>query len=72
MKKTPAQMTQELYQAVIGIPENPNENGLIGEVKDMNKRLRCVEKNIGKIKGIGAGAVIVISIAIALSQLFSG
>ena len=50
---------QELYQAVVGIPENPDENGLIGKVDDLivavkaqNNRVGKVEQKVSKIWGI--------------------
>jgi len=36
------EMIRQLYQAVIGIPENPEDNGLIGEVKGIHRKLDLV------------------------------
>lgn len=64
--KTPKVILQELSQAVIGIPNNPDENGLIGTVSDIkelvqlqNDRIRKNEQKISKIWGIliGIGAI---------------
>ena len=57
--KTQKEQIQELCQAVIGIPENPDENGLIGQVKDVlellkeqNGRIRKNSKHIYIITGV--------------------
>jgi len=67
---TQKEMIKELYQAVIGIPESPDENGLIGDVKDIKKefrilngRVRINETSISRIKGIGIGLGIVTTLS---------
>ena len=64
--KSPEAMLQELYQAVVGIPNNSDDNGMIGDFKDFkallikqNDRIRKNEQRIFKIWGIliGIGAL---------------
>lgn len=61
-EKTQREMVRELHQAVVGLPENPEENGLIGDVKEIkdslviqNGRIRSNEKSLSRIKGIIIG-----------------
>lgn len=79
--KTQKQMTQELYQAVVGIPENEDENGLIGDVKSLagliktqNKRIGKAEGRINKIWGIliGVGVVGGTGLGFGINNLFGG
>ena len=60
--KTQKEMLGEVYQAMIGLPENPEENGMIGDVREIkdilvtqNGRIRSNEKSISRIKGILVG-----------------
>ena len=39
---------QELYQAVLGIPQNPTENGLVGIVHEISEKL---DKVNGRTRG---------------------
>jgi len=64
------EMTQELYQAVIGIPENPDANGLIGDMEDVKELLKAqnghITKNtvsISRLKGGFLGLSVFISLA---------
>jgi len=41
-EKTQKAMVQELYQAVVGLKDNPDENGLIGDIKQISKKLDLV------------------------------
>ena len=36
---TQKRMIYQLHQAVIGIEENPSDNGLIGDIAEMNSKL---------------------------------
>lgn len=48
MAKTQEQMIQELYQVIVGIPQNPDDNGLIGDIKDICDKLDALN---GKTRG---------------------
>ena len=81
-EKTQKEMVRELHQAVVGLPENPEENGLIGDVKEIksilitqNGRIRSNEKRISRINGILVGIVTVGGLAgggYGISQLIGG
>ena len=69
-EKTAKEMTRELHQAVIGIPESPDENGLIGDVRDIKRELKRLNghvqtnrTSISRIKGIGIGLGTVFTVA---------
>ena len=38
-KLTSSDMIRELHQVVIGIPQNPHDNGLIGRIEDIAQKL---------------------------------
>lgn len=67
---TQKEMISQVHQAVIGIPDNDDENGLIGDVadikkhlKEQNSRIGRTERSVSRIKGIGAGVAVVITLA---------
>jgi len=47
-EKRQGEMVRELYQVVIGIPENPTDNGLIGVINNIDKKLDALN---GKVRG---------------------
>jgi len=81
MEKTQKELLNEVHQAVIGISNNPNDNGLLGDVADIkkmvlaqNSRLRQNENSISRIKGYLAGVGILgaTGTGFAVSKLFGG
>ena len=79
--KTEKELLQELYQAVIGIPENPDAKGLIGQVHDLgelivsqNNRVGKAERKISQIWGIliGIGAVGGTGLGLGIKTLVGG
>ena len=75
------EMLRELCQAVIGIPSNPDDNGIIGDIADIkelvgnqNNRIRKNEVKIGKMWGIliGICAVGGTGLGIGIKELLSG
>ena len=67
---TQRNMILRLHQAVIGIEDNPEENGLIGDVADIkklltpqNERIATVERSVSRIKGVGVGIGAVVALA---------
>jgi hypothetical protein len=46
--KTTDQMIKETYQAVVGIPENPCDNGLLGKCTEMEEHLKELNGQVKK------------------------
>ena len=62
--KTDSEMIRELYQAVIGIPENPDENGLIGdfaETKQETKRINGGFRKLQRLTWALAGIIVILA-----------
>jgi len=77
MAKTVEEMVQELSQAVIGIPENPDDNGLIGDVSEIMKLLKALNGQVAKntmFRRIGTWVTgaLVLAILSLLVTLFTG
>ena len=41
-EKTQKAMVQELYQAVVGIKNNPDDNGMIGDIKEIKSDMKIM------------------------------
>ena len=73
LEKTQRQMLQEVYQAVIGIPNNPDENGIIGDVREIKVHLQTLNGQVARntmFRKIGTwvsttmvGAIITLAVA---------
>jgi len=79
--KTQKEMIQELRQAIVGIDDNPDDNGLIGEFKEVKELLKEQNKRIGKNEGkvsklqgilIGVGVIGTGGLGVGISQLIGG
>ena len=46
MPKTNKEMIQELYQVIIGIKNNPDDNGMIGDIKNIEKHLATLNGQV--------------------------
>ena len=73
VEKTQRAIIQELYQAVVGIPENSKDNGLlgdIGEIKELlkiqNSRVSKNEARIGKLWGVITGLSVISTTTLGL------
>jgi len=42
LKATTREIIQALYQSVVGIPSNPDDNGLIGDIKEIKEQIKQV------------------------------
>ena len=77
--KTQKEMVQSLYQAVAGMDGNPEENGLIGdikEVKDMikeqNGRQQKTERKVNILIGALSSMGILAGGGFGIAQLIGG
>uniref|UniRef100_A0A6M3IIE5 Uncharacterized protein n=1 Tax=viral metagenome TaxID=1070528 RepID=A0A6M3IIE5_9ZZZZ len=76
--KTQGQMITELYQKVIGIPENPMDNGMIGQVDRIEYQLRELNGQVRtnttfrKVGTWVSGAIITGLIALTVTIIATG
>ena len=74
--KTDKEMLQGLYQAVIGIPENPDENGMIGDIAEIkrdikyqNGRQRKTDRRLNVLIGVLIGVGFIVGGTAGIFQL---
>ena len=48
MEKTQKEMIAELYQVVVGLPENPYDNGLVGDIRCIGQKIDALN---GRVRG---------------------
>jgi len=48
MEKTQKEMIAELHQVVIGLKDNPHDNGLVGDIKEVSRKIDCLN---GRVRG---------------------
>ena len=75
--KTTDQMIAELHQVVVGIPENPYDNGLVGDITEMKNQLKELNGQVAKntmFRRIGTWVTgaLVLAILSLLVTLFTG
>ena len=53
MAKEPTQkeMLQTLTLVIVGIPGNPDENGMIGDIKEIKQDIKAQNSRINKVEG---------------------
>ena len=44
-------MLQTLTQVIIGIPNNPDETGMIGDIKEIKRDIKAQNSRVNKIEG---------------------
>jgi len=67
MPLTTEQKINMIYQAVVGVPENPCDNGLIGECREMKEQLRKLNGSVAKnttARKIGVWAAGILSVGL--------
>ena len=76
-EKTEKQMIYEVYQAVVGIDRNPEDNGILGDVKDIKAHLVKLNDQVGKntmFRKIGTWltGIMIVALVNILIKLFWG
>ena len=47
-QKTQLEMLRELYQVIIGLPNNPKDNGLIGKIDGIESHLKSLNGAVSR------------------------